>query len=74
MPFLAVGIKRHWKKKIVMGPREVGVLRQEREIVKKAISIFSRGQGYAYQFVAEHQQEYPITLMCQVLEISVSGF
>ena len=27
-----------------------------------------------YQFVAEHQQEYPITLMCQVLEVSVSGY
>jgi putative transposase len=27
-----------------------------------------------FQFVAEHQHEYPITLMCQVLEISVSGY
>jgi transposase InsO family protein len=27
-----------------------------------------------YQFVAEHQHEYPISLMCQVLEVSVSGF
>jgi putative transposase len=27
-----------------------------------------------YQFVAEHQQEYAITLMCQVLEVSVSGY
>jgi hypothetical protein len=46
--------------------REVESLRQEREILKKAISIFSRKQGCAYQFVAEHQHEYPITLMCQV--------
>jgi transposase InsO family protein len=27
-----------------------------------------------YQFVAEHQQDYPIVLMCQVLEVSVSGY
>ncbi len=27
-----------------------------------------------FQFVAEHQHEYPVTLMCQVLEISVSGY
>jgi len=27
-----------------------------------------------YQFVAEHQHEYPIMLMCQVLEVSVSGY
>jgi transposase InsO family protein len=27
-----------------------------------------------YQFIAEHQQEYSITLMCRVLEVSVSGF
>jgi putative transposase len=27
-----------------------------------------------YQFVAEHRHEYPIALMCQVLEVSVSGY
>lgn len=27
-----------------------------------------------YQFVAEHQHEYPITRMCEVLEVSVSGY
>jgi putative transposase len=27
-----------------------------------------------FQFVAEHQHEYPVRLMCQVLEISVSGY
>jgi putative transposase len=26
------------------------------------------------QFIAEHGHEYSITLMCQVLEVSVSGF
>jgi transposase InsO family protein len=27
-----------------------------------------------YQFIAESQQEYPITTMCHVLEVSVSGY
>jgi putative transposase len=27
-----------------------------------------------YQFIEEHRQEYAITLMCRVLEVSVSGF
>lgn len=27
-----------------------------------------------YQFIAEYQQEYPITTMCRVLEVSVSGY
>jgi putative transposase len=27
-----------------------------------------------YQFIAQHRQKYPITLMCRVLEVSVSGY
>ena len=27
-----------------------------------------------YRFIREHQQEYPVTTMCQVLEVSVSGY
>jgi hypothetical protein len=27
-----------------------------------------------YQLIAEHRQEYPITTMCRVLEVSVSGY
>jgi len=27
-----------------------------------------------YQFIAEHRHEYLITLMCRVLEVSVSGY
>jgi putative transposase len=27
-----------------------------------------------YQFIAEYQQEYPITTMCRVLSVSVSGY
>src|SRR5258708_28020722 len=27
-----------------------------------------------YQFIAEHRHEYAITLMCRVLDVSVSGY
>ena len=27
-----------------------------------------------HQFIAEYEQEYPITTMCRVLEVSVSGY
>ncbi len=27
-----------------------------------------------YQFIAHHRQEYPISVMCRVLEVSVSGY
>jgi len=26
-----------------------------------------------YQFIAEHRHEYPISTMCRVLEVAVSG-
>lgn len=27
-----------------------------------------------FQFIAQHQQEYPVTVMCEALEVSVSGY
>ena len=27
-----------------------------------------------YQFVEQHKQEFPVVVMCQVLEVSESGF
>jgi putative transposase len=27
-----------------------------------------------YDFIAQHHQEYPVSLMCQVLEVSISGY
>ncbi len=27
-----------------------------------------------YQFLAEHQQEYPVKTMCRVLGVAVSGY
>jgi len=43
-PFQAVGIKLLKKKKYVGACRELDVVKQERDILKKAIGIFSRPQ------------------------------
>ena len=53
--------------------REVEVTRQKRDIFKKALAIFSRPE-LSYSFIAEHASHYPVSTMCRVLEVSVSGY
>jgi len=43
-PFLAVDIKHQRREELRQLKRENELLRQERDILKKAIGIFSRGQ------------------------------
>jgi hypothetical protein len=43
-PFQAVDTKQRWKKKIVGAYRELERTRQERDILKKTVSIFSHEQ------------------------------
>src|SRR5258708_3810728 len=38
------------------------------------MSIFSRKQRCAYQFIDHHTQEFPVIVMCRVLEVSESGY
>jgi len=40
--FPAVGTRRPWRKKIAAIPRELERVQQERDILKKVVSIFSR--------------------------------
>ena len=44
MPFLEKAIRLRWKKKITAAYRELERVQQERDSLKKAISIFSRNQ------------------------------
>src|SRR5579859_6263145 len=30
--------------------------------------------GMRFEFIAEHSQQYPVTLLCQTLDVSVSGY
>src|SRR6266567_7949038 len=49
------------------------VKRLSRDVVRSYRHLFAR-PGMKYQFIAEHEGEYPVTLMCQVLGVSVSGY
>ena len=49
--------------------RELERVQQERDILKKAVGIFSRESKCAYQFIEQHKQEFPIVVMCRVLDV-----
>src|ERR1700730_11275604 len=44
-----------------------------RHLKKSHQPLFAR-KAMRYQFIAQHRQKYPITLMCRVLEVAVSGY
>jgi hypothetical protein len=50
--------------------RENEILRQEREILKKATP---RGKSMRFTFIDAAKAEFPIQHLCQVLEVSPSG-
>jgi putative transposase len=50
--------------------RENDVLRMERDVLKKAMAIFT----HDVRWNTGHAQQFPIGLMCRVLEVAVSGY
>ncbi len=54
--------------------RELEIVKQERDILKKRISHLLARPAMRYQFIAEHRHEYPITIMCRVLEVEALGY
>jgi len=42
--------------------------------LKKSCSHLLTGCQMKYGFIAQHQQDYPVQMMCQVLDVSVSGY
>ena len=46
----------------------------ERDILKKAVGIFSRSDGKFFGFIKAHQGEFPVETMCKVLKVSRSGY
>nr|WP_099515445.1 IS3 family transposase [Microvirga ossetica] len=54
--------------------RENEVLRQERDILKKATAFFVGGKSMRFTFIDAAKAEFPIQRLCQVLEVSQSGY
>ncbi len=55
--------------------RELEIVRQEREILKKsARGVLTGPIAMKYEFIEQHRQEFPIVRMCQVLGVSSSGY
>lgn len=53
--------------------RELEVVRMERDILKSHCHLLAPAT-IKFQFVDEHRHEYLISVMCRVLDVSVSGF
>nr|WP_099513367.1 IS3 family transposase [Microvirga ossetica] len=54
--------------------RENEVLRQERDILKKATAFFQGGKSMRFKLIDAAKAEFPIQRLCQVLEVSQSGY
>jgi len=49
-------------------------LKLEREILKKAAAFFARAIGVRYQMIAAEKKAYPAALLCDVMQVSRSGY
>ncbi|WP_371827045.1 IS3 family transposase [Microvirga sp. VF16] len=54
--------------------RENEILRQEREILKKATAFFQGGKSMRFKFIDAAKENFPVTRLCQVLNVSPSGY
>ena len=72
--FAGKGHQTSLEEEIKQLKRENEILRQERDILKKAVRIFAQLKSMKYMFIENHKEEFPILRMCQVLEVSESGY
>ena len=49
-------------------------LRMERDILKKSPGLLCQRVELRYAFIAEHQDMWPVSVLCEVLDVSRSGF
>ena len=46
----------------------------EREILKKSHGVFCEGVAVKYAWINEHRDSFPVAVMCDVLNVSPSGY
>jgi transposase-like protein len=54
--------------------RENEILRQQRDMQKKSSGLLLAPKELRFQFIKDHQDEFPVIRMCQELEVSPSGY
>ena len=53
--------------------REVRELRMERDILKKSHRLLRQAARVTFAFIAAEKADFPIRVLCRVLEVSPSG-
>ncbi|WP_110281130.1 IS3 family transposase [Loktanella sp. PT4BL] len=53
--------------------REVRILKEERDILKKATQFFASHKAVRFRFVEEHRDAFPAARLCQVMDVSMRG-
>ncbi|MBP6727447.1 MAG: IS3 family transposase [Thauera sp.] len=54
--------------------KEVAKLKAERDILKKGRGILREGSDLRFAFITKHRHIWPVSWLCEVLEVSRSGF
>jgi uncharacterized protein (UPF0335 family) len=54
--------------------RENARFRQEREILKKSDGHLQQPKAVRFQFVEAHREGFEVQVMCEVLDVSRSGY
>nr|WP_175962623.1 IS3 family transposase [Burkholderia pyrrocinia] len=53
---------------------EVARLKMERDIFKKSVCVLREGVDVKYAFIERNRHHWPISVLCEVLDVSPSGF
>ncbi len=54
--------------------RELGEVKMERDILRKAASILFSGTQVKFEFIRQHRDCYPVENICKILSVSKSGY
>ena len=54
--------------------RELDIAREERDILKKVVAIFSKGPKADSGFIKDHHLEFSVERMAKLLDVSTSGY
>lgn len=54
--------------------RELAEAKLDVEVLRKATAYFARGRAMKYAWIDEHRDQYTVSQLCRVLEISRRGY